>query len=147
MKFRISNDTATIPTRAYESSAGYDLYAAEGPEDYEGDWGIDGAYYDDPTAISTGIHIELMPGTVGFLRPRSSLFKRGIHVFDGTIDQDYRGEIKVMAVSMDGQPNLIKKGERLCQLVIVPILLPELELVEELGETERGEQGFGSSGR
>ena len=87
-----------------------------------------------------GRHIELQ------VRPRSGHTKRGIVAQYGTIDESYRGEIKISIYNMNKHAVRIEPGEKIAQLVIVPIWKPKMEIVETLTETERGENGFGSTG-
>jgi len=100
--------------------------------------------------IPTGLFIELPAGYEAQIRPRSGLaLKRGLTVLNtpGTIDADYRGEVGVILVNLSGEPQIIEPGERICQMVIARHEQPELVEVSELSETERGEGGFGHSGR
>ena len=99
--------------------------------------------------IPTGLFIELPIGYEAQIRPRSGLaLKRGLTVLNtpGTIDADYRGEIGVILINMSQEAQTIEPGERICQMVIAKHEQPALMEVEVLGETERGEGGFGHSG-
>ncbi|MBQ1874814.1 MAG: dUTP diphosphatase [Paludibacteraceae bacterium] len=100
--------------------------------------------------IPTGLFIELPAGYEAQIRPRSGLaLKRGLTVLNtpGTIDADYRGEVGVILVNLSSEPQIIEPGERICQMVIARHEQPELVEVSELSDTERGEGGFGHSGR
>jgi len=103
--------------------------------------------------VPTGLFIELPDNCEAQIRPRSGLaFKHGITVLNspGTIDPDYRGEIKVLLVNLSNNPFTIEHGERIAQMVIAPFIqvqLQEVEGVEQLSSTERGAGGFGHSGR
>ena len=100
--------------------------------------------------IPTGLFIELPIGYEAQIRPRSGLaLKRGLTVLNtpGTIDADYRGEIGVILINMSQEAQTIEPGERICQMVIAKHEQPALIEVEVLGETERGEGGFGSTGK
>ncbi|MBQ4507560.1 MAG: dUTP diphosphatase [Paludibacteraceae bacterium] len=100
--------------------------------------------------IPTGLYIELPEGYEAQIRPRSGLaLKRGLTVLNtpGTIDADYRGEIGVIIINLSGEAQTIEPGERICQMVIARHEQAELLEVSVLGETERGEGGFGHSGR
>ncbi len=122
-----------------KGNAGYDLRA-------NGNYTLSPYEY---TEISTGIAIEIPPGHVGLVRGRSGLaFKNKVFSFDGTIDETYRGEWK-MLVRMDGHSDFytVSWGDKIAQVVIVPYLYDEVELVDELTDTNRGEKGFGSSGK
>ncbi len=99
--------------------------------------------------LPTGLYIELPVGYEAQIRPRSGLaLKRGLTVLNtpGTIDADYRGEIGVILINLSNEPQTIETGERICQMVIAKHEQPELAEVTVLGETERGEGGFGHSG-
>lgn len=147
LKFRRLTSTATLPTRATAGAACFDLYAD------------DTQALDDMRTrrvIGTGIAVELPPGHVGLVCSRSGLAaKQGLFVVNapGVIDEDYRGEIKVILGRLAYTPQwpdpdvlLIEKGMRIAQLMVLP--LPQLEVVEvsELSTTERGVAGLGSTG-
>lgn len=100
-------------------------------------------------AIGTGLALALPPGTEGQVRPRSGLaLRQGVTVLNapGTIDADYRGEVKVLLVNLGREPACIEPGQRIAQLVIAPVLKPAIDEVDELPATERGAGGFGSTG-
>lgn len=100
--------------------------------------------------IPTGLFIELPEGHEAQIRPRSGLaYKHGITVLNspGTIDADYRGEIKVLLVNLSNDDFQIKNSERICQMVIAKHEVAEFELVEGLNDTDRGEGGFGHTGK
>ena len=100
--------------------------------------------------IPTGLFIELPHGYEAQVRPRSGLAaKFGITVLNtpGTIDSDYRGEIKVILVNLSGEKFVINPGERIAQMVIAPFTRVDWEQADSLNETERGEGGFGHTGR
>ncbi|KRQ86999.1 Deoxyuridine 5'-triphosphate nucleotidohydrolase [Caloramator mitchellensis] len=99
--------------------------------------------------IPTGIVISLPKGFEAQIRPRSGLaLKHGISLVNtpGTIDSDYRGEINVILINFGDKPFIIKRGDRIAQMVINRIELPEIVELNELDETQRGEKGFGSTG-
>lgn len=99
--------------------------------------------------IGTGLYIALPPGYEAQVRPRSGLaLKHGITVLNtpGTIDADYRGEVKVLLVNLSAEPFTINEGERIAQMVIAKHEHAELTLVDELDETERGAGGYGHTG-
>ncbi len=101
-------------------------------------------------AIPTGLELAIPPGYEGQVRPRSGLaMKHGLTVANapGTIDSDYRGEIKVLLINLGDTPVLIARGERIAQLVIAPVTVADLITVDKLDETTRGIGGFGSTGR
>lgn len=99
--------------------------------------------------IGTGLYIALPPGYEAQVRPRSGLaLKHGITVLNtpGTIDADYRGEVKVLLINLSAEPFAVNEGERIAQMVIARHEHAELTLVEELDETERGAGGYGHTG-
>ena len=100
--------------------------------------------------VPTGLAIALPPAFEAQVRPRSGLAaKHGVTVLNspGTIDADYRGEIKVILINHGTAPFVIKRGERIAQMVIAPVVQAALVPVAELSETDRGAGGFGSTGR
>ena len=140
---KIKLDThAKMPTRAYPTDAGLDIYSRETK--------IVPAR--GSATFDTGVHIELPINTVGFLKSKSGLnVKHGI-TSEGVIDYGYRGSIVVKLYNNTALDYKVNKGDKISQLVILPILTPEIEETEHLeelygGMTERGSNGFGSSGR
>ncbi len=130
-------ETARLPTRATEYAAGLDLYADETitiPE-YHRAW------------ISTGIAIALNPFHVGQIWPRSGLAGHGLDSSAGIVDPDYRGEIRVLLCNGSHERKTVHAGDRIAQLLVMPITRPDLIEVDALPETERGANGFGSTGR
>lgn len=100
--------------------------------------------------IPTGLSFEIMPGYELQSRPRSGLAaKHGISVVNtpGTIDADYRGEVKVILINLGNEPFVIQNQERIAQLILAPVVQADFQLVEDLTETARGAGGFGSTGR
>lgn len=100
-------------------------------------------------AVPTGLSIAISMGFEGQVRPRSGLaLRKGLTVVNapGTIDADYRGEVKVLLVNLGAEPVVIEPSERIAQLVIAPVVQASFEVVEELSSTERGSGGFGSTG-
>lgn len=141
IKIKKLKDNAVVPTRGSKYAAGADLYSAEND-----------LYIEDrqTVMIGTGIAMEIPEGYVGLVYARSGLAcKEGLAPANkvGVIDSDYRGEIKVALYNQSGQKKLVKKGERIAQIVIAPFLAPEFIEVNELDETDRGEGGFGSTGK
>jgi dUTP pyrophosphatase len=101
------------------------------------------------TVVPTGIAIALPPGLEAQIRPRSGLaFKHGIGIINspGTIDADYRGEIKIALVNLGERPYTISRGDRIAQMVIQKVYQAQLEVVDALKETGRNEGGFGHTG-
>ena len=100
--------------------------------------------------IPTGLYIELPPGTEAQIRPRSGLaFKHGLTVLNspGTVDSDYRGEIKVLLVNLSHEPFIINPGERIAQMVVARHETVVWETAENLAESNRGDGGYGSTGK
>ena len=128
---------AIMPTRAHSTDAGLDLYAR--------DTQIVPAK--ESAKFDTGVHIELPVGTAGFLKSKSGLnVKHGL-TGEGVIDVGYTGSIVVKLYNNSGFDYTVHAGDKISQLVILPIFTPDLELVDKLEVTERGDKGFGSSGR
>ncbi len=97
--------------------------------------------------VSTGIAIELPEGYEAQIRPRSGLSKQGILTALGTIDNGYRGEIKVTLTNASSSRVTLNKHDRIAQLIIAPITIPKVQYVKKLSETDRGNKGHGSTGR
>lgn len=128
-----------LPSRATPYAAGIDLSTAEEFVLWPG----------DALLVPTGFAIAIPEGFEGQVRPRSGLaLKKGLTVLNapGTIDSDYRGEVMVMLINHGGDPARIKRGDRIAQLVIARHSTAEVVEVEDLGETVRGDAGFGSTG-
>jgi dUTP pyrophosphatase len=101
-------------------------------------------------AVPTGLAVEIPPGHEGQVRPRSGLAARhgvGMVNAPGTVDADYRGEVKVVLVNHGQAPVSFARGDRIAQLVVAPVARVEVELTEALSDTTRGDGGFGSTGR
>lgn len=132
---------AAVPARAHDGDAGLDLVAIEALELGPGERG----------SVGTGLAIELPEGHAGLVVPRSGLAARhGVTVLNapGLIDAGYRGEVRVLLVNTDrGTPYRVEPGDRVAQLVVVPVSTARPVLAERLGESARGEGGFGSTGR
>lgn len=128
--------TAVRPTRATDGAAGLDLYADETvtvPE-YSRCW------------VSTGIAVAIAPGYCGQIWPRSGLAGHGLDTSAGVVDSDYRGEVKVLLCNGTQRKIAVHQGQRIAQLLIVPAGIQNLVEVDALPATERGENGFGSTG-
>ena len=103
----------------------------------------------DRSLIPTGIHIGIPDGFEAEIRPRSGLaFKYGVTILNtpGTIDSDYRGEVKVILINLGNEPFIVNNGDRIAQMVFKNIVRGSWEVVETLPDTDRGEGGFGSTG-
>lgn len=132
-------DGAVLPTRSHDTDAGLDLYSRN---DYM-------LFPGEGVAIDTGVCIELPHGTFGMVANRSGLnIKHGIVCGGvGIVDESYRGSIVVKLYNMSLKSYHIKAGDRIAQLLVIPCLFPTLEVTDTLDDTERGNQGIGSSGR
>jgi len=141
--FKKLSHAQDLPLPSYESAyaAGMDIRAA----------------VDEPVELApnerklipTGLQMALPKGYEAQIRPRSGLaYRNGITMLNtpGTIDADYRGEVKVLAVNLGDEPFLIAHGDRIAQMVIAPVTQAEIHEVENLSETERADGGFGSTG-
>lgn len=137
LKIKRLSPQAILPTRAHSTDCGLDIYSLETAS----------VFPNQGYTFSTGIAGEFEPGYLGMLTDRSSMAKIGLKLAGGIIDPDYRGELKVVLRNLASTPTTVTKGQRIAQLLIVPIFTPDVIEVEELSETERGDKGFGSSGR
>lgn len=138
MKVKVKLDAgAKMPTRAHRMDAGLDLYATK-------------SELIPPFSrktFNTGVHVAIPEGFVGLLTSKSGLMaKQGI-TSRGTIDSGYTGSIRAVLFNNCSEEVYIEEGQKITQLVILPIITPELELVDDLEETERKDGGFGSSGK
>lgn len=139
LKIKVS-DPALTPTRAHPGDAGLDLRSAEDRTLFPG----------DRVAVSTGVQVEIPEGFVGYVFARSGNglrygvgFPNGV----GVVDAGYRGDVKAILTNTGDEVFCIERGDRIAQLVVQPIELPDVEIVDELSTSERGEGGFGSTGR
>ena len=130
------DDRAFLPEKAHDDDAGYDLRASKGYIIYPG----------KKRTMETGVHIELPKNTVAYVKNRSSLFNKDLLV-DGTIDPGYTGPVKVTMHNIGEKMALIKCGDKIAQLVFHETLSPKFNVVDKLKDTERGNGGFGSTGR
>jgi dUTP pyrophosphatase len=144
IKFKKLSPDAIIPTKAHASDIGLDLYAAEDAI----------LYYGEVVKINTKIACSFPKGIAGLILDRSSMGSKGYKVFGGVIDQAYTGELIVCLSYLKYYedyeerrlPPIIKKGDKIAQLVLIPSYEVSIIEVDELGETDRGNKGFGSSG-
>lgn len=128
---------AICPTRAHETDAGLDLYSREDKLVPCG----------DSATFDTGVHVQLPPFTAGFLKSKSGLnVKHGI-TSEGVIDVGYTGSIVVKLYNHSDTAYRVKRGDKISQLVVMDIQIPSIQIVDELDDTERGNGGFGSTGR
>lgn len=136
MKVRL-DEWGHMPVRAHETDAGLDIKAP--------------FYAIVPARGSmifrTGVHVQLPHGTAGIMKSKSGLMVRYGITSDGLIDEGYTGEIVVKLFNHTDYPYQVHAGDKISQMVIVPVRHEEIELVDELDDSERGEGGFGSTGR
>lgn len=130
------DEGAKMPTRAHSTDAGLDLYSME-----DAVIPMFGS-----VKLDTGVHVAIPKNHVGFITSKSGLMSEGI-TSRGTIDSDYRGSIKAVLFNHNNRPYRIEKGQKITQLVILPIITPKPVQVDKLELTARGTGGFGSSGK
>ena len=131
------NPAATLPTRVHSNDAGLDLYALEAVN----------LTPNEPIRVATGIAMAVPGGHVGLICDRSSLGARGIRTLGGVVDAGYRGEVQVILINLTKESIFLAKGDKIAQMLILPINTCAVEERTELDKTTRGEGGFGSSGR
>ena len=136
MKIKLDNG-AYMPVRAHKTDAGLDLFSPTRKVIRANDW----------ESIDTGVHIEIPKGYVGMITSKSGLMANEGITSRGTIDCGYTGSIKAVLFNHSRKDYIVEKGQKITQLVLMPIITPEIELVDSLEETERGAGGFGSTGR
>lgn len=140
------DEGAIMPTRAHPYDAGLDLYT---PCAITVRGSVSACFYVTvgSVTIDTGVHVEIPEGCVGFIKSKSGLnVKHGLTA-EGVIDAHYTGSIAVKLYNHTPYPHHFAAGDKIAQLVILKCELPELELVDSLDETDRGDNGFGSTGR
>ncbi len=137
LPIRRLDPAAVLPTRAHPDDAGLDLYGLEDAAVAPGEGRV----------LRTGVAFAVPPGHVGLVCDRSSMAKRGLKTAGGVIDAGYRGEVGVVVWNISSIPQTVKKGERVAQMLVIPIAVPAPVDTEDLGETARGAGGFGSTGR
>lgn len=138
MKIKVKLDEGAFPPEsAHTADAGYDIRT---PDDFS----ILGGWF---TTIDTGVHIQIPEGYVGFLKSKSGLNIKSDLTGEGVIDSGYTGSIKVKLYNHSPGKRFFERGDKIIQLVLLPIIKPDIEIVDSLEETERGDNGFGSTGR
>lgn len=136
MKIILDNG-ARMPTKAHRADAGFDLYSREAVI----------VPAKESATFDTGIHMQIPEGFVGFLKSKSGLnVKHGI-TSEGVIDSGYTGSIVVKLYNHSGKDYKVQIGDKISQIVLLPIAMTDLELVKDFENSERGNNGFGSSGR
>ena len=137
MKVKVKiDDGCYLPERAYPDDAGMDLRTPHLTYIPAGGYAI----------INTGVHIEIPQGYVGMLKSKSGLYMKQNLTSEGVVDSGYNGSVVCKLVNHGHEPVQLPKGAKITQLVIIPILTPTLEIVDHLDDTERGANGFGSTG-
>lgn len=137
MLVKLLTDSAQVPARQSEGAAGYDIFSDEDIALFPGERKL----------VSTGIALVVPNSYYGRIAPRSGMaVKKKIDVGAGVVDSDYRGEVKVLLLHNGRDVEHIKKGDRIAQLILEKIGFSEIEVVEELPDTVRGDGGFGSTG-
>lgn len=138
IKIKKNHEDAIIPRYVRQNDAAMDLHSIE---DYELKPG-------ERKLFKTGISVEFPPGHVMLVKDRSGLaVKQGITTMAGVIDPDYRGDYGVVLLNTSQEPVKIEKGERIAQMILMPIIHAQIEEVKDLNTSQRDEGGFGSSGR
>jgi len=136
LQIKLNFEDAKIPLRGSKDSAGYDLYSYEERIILPGETKL----------FDTGISFKVPIGTYGRIAPRSGLSKKGLLVNAGVIDRDYTGPVKVMLHNLSKDIYIVEKYDRIAQLILEKIETPDIILVDNLDNTERGSCGFGSTG-
>lgn len=139
IKFFMESEDAKIPRRATDKAAGLDLYSNENLTIESGERKL----------VSTGVSMMLPVNTYGQIAPRSGLAVKSIDIGAGIIDEDYQGIVKVCLINNSKNVFVVEKGDRIAQLLVKPILYPDVVQVSDkslFGKTDRGTGGFGSTG-
>lgn len=139
LKVKRINDNAIMPKYIHPTDSGMDIFSVE-------DKIINPS---ETVLIKTGLKIELPPNTEAQIRPKSGIaLKNSVTVLNtpGTVDEGYTGEICIILINHGKEPYRVKNGEKIAQMVIMPVIRVELEEVYEIQDTSRGEGGFGSTG-
>ena len=136
VKFKKLHPDAIVPTYGTEHAAAFDLYALEDVQAAT------------RAVVRTGLAFEIPKGYAMFIKPRSGLaFNQGVEAFQGTIDSDYRGEVKVLLTNGNSEHYIrVVKGDRIAQAIVLPLPRITFQEVTELSDTFRGAGGFGSTG-
>ncbi len=137
VKVKRIDPAAKLPCYHHPGDAGLDLFSAVDEMLAAG----------EVKAIPTGIKMAIPEGFVGLIWDKSGLSLAGVHRLAGVVDAGYRGEVRVVLANLGRTPFFVEKGMKIAQMLIQPVVSVEIEAVEELDETPRGEGGFGSTGR
>ncbi|NBG87806.1 dUTP diphosphatase [Isachenkonia alkalipeptolytica] len=139
MKIELTDENAKLPDYAHEGDAGMDLYAVESVTLQPGERKL----------VGTGLKIQLPPNTEAQIRPKSGLaLKNGITLLNtpGTVDEGYRGEVEVILINHSREAYSVEIGQKIAQMVIMPVTRVTVEKVDHLEDSVRGQGGFGSTG-
>jgi len=136
LKIKKLHPDAKIPSYANKTDAGMDIYSIEDVI----------ILPNTRTLVKTGISMEFEKGYVALVWDKSGIAKNGLTKIGGVIDSGYRGEYKIMLLNISSKPYKITKGQKIAQILMQKVFQPEIELVEELSDSDRGEGGFGSTG-
>lgn len=129
--------TGVEPRRAHETDAGFDLFAVAHIDIEPGERAL----------IPTATYVAIPTRHVGLIKDRSSMAVRGAHVLAGVIDEGYRGEVKVLILNVGDKTIEIDAGDKIAQMLIMPVAYPDMVRVKTLPPADRGSAGFGSTGR
>lgn len=135
MKVKLDKN-ARMPTSAHKLDAGFDLYARE----------TQTVPARGSAVFDTGVHVQIPAGVVGMVKSKSGLMMKGLKS-EGVVDAGYTGSVCVKLFNNSKNDYTVNEGDKISQIVFMPIWKPTLEEVDELEETERGDNGFGSSGK
>lgn len=138
LKIKKLHPNAKIPSYAHHGDAGFDLYVPEPITLQPG----------DRKTIPLGVAVEIPDGYVGLMFDKSSLsHKQGLKTFGNVIDSGYRGEIHAGLINQSGQTQTLEAGQKIIQMLIMPVITVDIEEAETLNESKRGDGAFGSSGK
>ena len=137
LKIKKLHIDAKVPSFAHGYDAGMDMFAIEDILVKNG----------ESAKIKTGLALEIPDGYVGLFWDKSSVGSKNLKTFGGVIDAGYRGEIMILIKNLSNEDYTFHKGDKVAQLLIQKVEHPEIEIVEELSDTTRGEGGFGSTGK
>lgn len=132
-----SDKTVNVPSRNHDNDAGVDIFSAEDIVIPSGEGRM----------IKTGLSLQIPKGHMGQINDRSSMGKKGLHIHGGIVDEPYRGEIKVIMWNYSKEAQIIAKNDKIAQIILIPVSYLKPIEVEKLNETQRGDKGFGSSGK
>lgn len=141
------DEVAIMPTRAHPYDAGLDLYTPVDVTVPHGYCGLFDELVFGSATVDTGVHVEIPEGCVGFIKSKSGLNVKHNLTAEGVIDSHYTGSIVVKLYSHNREDYHFKAGDKIAQLVILPCVLLPLEQVDSLEDTDRGDNGFGSTGK